>query len=90
MTHYETASMSGRKPIALAHKPNPTSGTRVTNARAWARLRKHELDARIETLNRNIEFHKHNLDRDRGLNHLVIAWRRELMEAKLERAGLGV
>lgn len=81
MSHYETAT-AGRKPT--------TSGIRVTNAKAHAKLRKHELGIRIEALQRNIKFHEHDVNPDRDLAHLIVSWRKELMEAKLERSTLGL
>lgn len=79
MRHSETAT-AGRKPIALAHKTHSTSGVRVTNANAWARLRRNELTIRIDTLSRNIYRHEFNPDFRRSLKD----WRVELLEAKLE------
>jgi hypothetical protein len=86
MTPYETAALGGRKPIASAHKTHPTSGIRVTNAKAWARIRKHELTFRIDKLDRLIKEHAGDPDFRASIN----GWRRELMDSRLEKSGLGV
>lgn len=57
----------------------------IRNAKAWAKLRAHELDERIATLSRNIERHERDPDYRRSLND----WRRQLMEFKLELSTLG-
>jgi hypothetical protein len=58
----------------------------IRNAKAWARLRAHELDDRIATLARNIQRHERDPDYRRSLND----WRRQLMEYRLERSSLGL
>jgi hypothetical protein len=57
---------------------------KVTNARAHARLRRHELNERIETLSRHIKDHAGDPDFRRSIND----WRRELMESRLELSSL--
>jgi hypothetical protein len=52
--------------------------------KARMKLHRYELDERIETLSRNIYVHEFNADFTRS----VLDWRRELMDAKLERAAL--
>jgi hypothetical protein len=60
---------------------------KLTNTdKARVQLRRHELDIRIETLTSNI--YRHEFDPD--FRRSVINWRRELMDAKLERAGSGL
>jgi hypothetical protein len=95
MKHYETAT-AGRK---IAHKrptSNLTSSTTstkygaITNAGAWAQHRAREIDIRVEAINRNLKLHEHDPDNDRDLNRLVISWKRQLMELKLEKASLGI
>jgi hypothetical protein len=56
------------------------------NEKLRMKLRGHELNIRIETLSRHIKNHAGDPDFRRSL----VAWRRELMDAKLERAGSGL
>jgi hypothetical protein len=55
------------------------------NERARVQLRRRELEGRIQTLTMNIKHHAHDPDFGRSL----IAWRRELMDSRLELAGSG-
>ena len=58
----------------------------IRNAKAHAQLRRHELNERIEKLDRHIKDHAGDPDFARS----IVGWRRELMESKLERSSLGL
>lgn len=58
------------------------------NEKARARLHRRELAIRVETLKRNIKLHERDVNPDRDLAHLIICWRKELME--LKASGLGI
>jgi hypothetical protein len=64
-------------------KPEKANRFQVSkNEKARARLRRHELAIRVETLKRNIKLHERDVNPDRDLAHLIINWRKELMELK--------